>query len=61
MLMVDYLGQLQHPAILLLTLDLSMDLCRLCPVSHIKRSYCPHHGALDRLNFWIILSLLKKP
>ena len=38
-----------------------MDLYRLCFESPIKRSYCPpHHGALERLNFQIILSLLKK-
>ena len=41
--------------------DLPMDFYRLCFVSSIKRSYCPpHHGAFERLNFQIILSLLKK-
>ena len=41
--------------------DFPMDLYRLCFVSPIKRSYCPtHHGPLERLNFQIILSLLKK-
>ena len=41
--------------------DLPMDLYRLFFVRPSKRSYCPpHHGALERLNFQIILSLLKK-
>ena len=41
--------------------DLPMDLYRLCFISPIKRSCCPpHHGALEMLNFQIILSLLKK-
>ena len=41
--------------------DFPMDLYRLCFVSPIKRSYCPtHHCPLERLNFQIILSLLKK-
>ena len=38
-----------------------MDLFRLCFVSPIKRSYCPsHHDALERLNFQMIFSLIKK-
>ena len=38
-----------------------MGLYRFCFVSPIKLSYCPpHHGALKRLNFQIIFSLLKK-
>ena len=41
--------------------DLPMDLYRLCFVSPVKRScFPPHHGALEMLNFQIILSLLKK-
>ena len=41
--------------------DLRIDLYRLCFVGPIKRSYCPpNHGALERLNFQIIFSLLKR-
>ena len=41
--------------------DLPVDLNRLCFVIHIKRSYClQHNSALEKMNFQIILSLLKK-
>ena len=41
--------------------NLPMDLYRLCFLDSIKCFYCPpHYGALERLNFHMILSLLKK-
>ena len=41
--------------------DSTVDLYRLCFVNPVKRSYCPpHHVVFERLNFQIILFLLKK-
>ena len=41
--------------------DLPVDLYRLCFVIPIKRLFCPpHHAAIERFNFQMILSLFKK-